>query len=456
MLTQHKNIKQTKNKYRTTYLEKLRVVRTLLFQWLKANSTMLMNASSLIGATAITSGLGFVYWLVAARFFPPQAVGLASASISAMSLLGFFGTLGLGTLLMGELSRQAGEKASLISASLILVAVVGGFLGIAFALIAPFVSHDFQILRASIGNIALFTSGVSLSAVTLVLDGAFIGLLRSELQLWRNTMFAVVKLVALFVAGLLMSHAMGLTIYATWTIGSAFSVVALAGFVLLKRTGIGQNYLPHWKLLRKQGPAALQHHMLNLILEVPTLTLPLIVTIVLSATVNAWFYVSSMLAGFTSVIPFALTLVLFAMNTDQPTVLANKVRLTLSLSAIAILLANCVLQLGTKQLLGIFGHIYVEQASWCLRILAVGAFPLIIKNHYIAISRIQGRMAHAILPIAIGTLLELCGAALGGHLAGISGLSLGWVVALCLEATFMSRIVYTAIRPNITSIRKNK
>ncbi|GAC1389419.1 MAG: hypothetical protein NVS4B11_03670 [Ktedonobacteraceae bacterium] len=357
---------------------------------------------------------------------------------------------------MGELSRQPGNEMSLISAALILVGAVGGCLGIAFAIIAPFVSPDFQILRASVGDILLFATGVSLSAITLVLDGACIGLLRSELQLWRNTLFAVVKLVVLFAAGLWLSHALGLTIYATWAIGNAFSLVALTGFALLKGRGHGRSYLPRWGLLRRLAPAALQHHILNLILEVPTLGFPLIVTITLSATMNAWFYVSYMLAGFTYVIPFALTLVLFAMNTNQPAILAHKVRLTVSLAFIAIVLANCVLQLGTKQLLGLFGHIYAEQAAWSLHLLALAAFPIIVKNHYIAISRIQGRMAHAILPIALGTLLEVGGVALGARLGGISGVSLGWITALCLESVFMSRTVYKAIRPGVTSIEREQ
>lgn len=350
---------------------------------------------------------------------------------------------------MGELSRQPGNEFSLISASLILVGIVGGCAGVIFALIAPFVSADFQILRAGIANTTLFAVGVSLSAITFVLDGAFTGLLRSELQLWRNTVFAVVKLAALFAAGLWLSHALGLTIYATWAVGNIFSLVVLAGFTLSKRGWYRRNYLPHWRLLQTLAPAAFQHHMLNLILDIPSLALPLVVTITLSATVNAWFYVSYMLAGFTFVIPFALTLVLFAMNSDQLPALTRKTRLTLSIAFIAIVFANGVLQLGAKQLLGLFGHIYSAQAAWCLHILGLAAFPIIIKNHYIAINRIQGRMAHAMLPIAIGTLLELGGAVIGGRLGGISGLSLGWLTALCLEAMFMANTVYMFVRPRV-------
>src|SRR5256885_7313000 len=174
----------------------------ILLQWLKANSVILVNAGSLVGTTAVTSALGFVYWWLAARQFSPEAVGLASATISAMTLLGTFGILGLNTLLLGELSHQKGQEAALVSAALILVGGVGACLGIVYAVVAPYLSTDFQVLGASIGNIALFAVGVSLTSITLVLDQALIGLLRGSLQLWRNALFAGVKLAALFVAGL--------------------------------------------------------------------------------------------------------------------------------------------------------------------------------------------------------------------------------------------------------------
>lgn len=421
------------------------MVRTLLYRWAKTNSVMLINAASFVGATAVTSTLGFAYWWVAARWFPPQALGLGSAAISAMTLLGTVCIVGLGTLLVGELPRQPGKEGSLISAALIIVGGIGGFAGIMFAVVAPFVSTDLQPLRASLQNIVLFAVGVSLTAITLVLDYALIGLLRGELRFWRNTLFAVAKLAALFVAGLWLSHIVGLTIYATWAVGNALSLAALAGFAVLKRGGFRSVCWPEWRLLQKLGPAAIQHHMLNLTLQAPALILPVLVTVLLSATTNAWFYVSWMLASFVFVVPTALTTVLYATVSGQPVALAHRTRLTLSLASVASILATCILLLGNKQLLGLFGHVYAEQAASSLRILAFGSFPIIIKYHYGTLCRIQGRMARATLPVIGGGLLELGVAALGARLAGLPGLSLGWVAAACIEALFMSRTVYKAV-----------
>ena len=433
---------------------------------------MLVNAGSLIGTTAVTSILGFVYWWVAARRFPPEAIGIASASVSAMMLLGGFCVLGLGTLLITELPRQPEKEGELISTALITVGGVGGCIGLIFALAAPYAAAGFAPLKASIANSILFAVGVSLTAVTLVLDQALIGLLRGELQFWRNTLFAAVKLVALFFVGL--SGMLGMAIYATWVVANLFSLTVLFLHVVAKKkrasqghpqgecpshthrrtfvygrdiplAGALRTYLPQWGLLRKLGFAALQHHLLNLTLQFPTLALPVLVTVVLSAKMNAWFYVSWMIVSFVFIVPGALTTVLHAMNSAQPSTLARKARVTIGLAVVTGLLANLVLQSATKQVLGLFGSAYADQAAWCLRILVLAAFPLIIKNHYISICRIQDRIPAAMLSMLPGGVLELVSAGLGAHYSGLSGLSIGWVLAICVESLFMARTVYRAV-----------
>ena len=415
-------------------------------QWARINSLILLNAGSLVGTTAVTSVLGFVYWWLAARQFPPEAVGFASAAISAMTLLGSFAIVGLGTLLLGELPLQRGREASLIGTALLLVAGIGGLLGLVFAIAAPHISSGFQALGASMANSALFAIGVSLTAITLVLDDALIGLFRGGLQLWRNALFAVVKLAALLAASIWLSHVVGLTIYATWAIGNACSLAALAGYSLVKKGWPGKNYLPQWGLVRKLGLSALKHHLLNVTLQAPALILPVLVTVLLSATVNAWFYVSWNLSSIANIFSAALTMTLYAATSAQPGTLAHKMRLTLSLALAACVLANVVLLFATTRVLDLFGRSYAEQAAWSLRILSLESFPFIIKNHYIAVSRIQGRVAHAARTTIITGLLELGGATLGAFLGGFTGLSAGWFCAMCVEAAFMSRTVFKAAR----------
>ena len=416
-----------------------------LSSWIRANRVMLSNAASLIGTTGVTSVLGFAYWWLAARRFLPEEVGIGSASISVMALLGSFCVLGLGTLLITELPRQPGQEGSLISTALILVGVVGAVVGILFALIAPYLSTQFLPLRASIVDVIIFGLGVSQTAITIVLDQALIGLLRGNIQLWRNTLFAVGKLALLFAASVWIAHTTGMSIYATWTIGGLLSLFALVLCLPFNKSWRSRNYLPRWSLLKKLGLSALQHHLLNLALQIPSLLMPVLVTTLLSAKMNAWFYVSWMIVNVVFLIPNALTTVLHAMNAAQPATLAQKARSTIGLAFLASLGANFVLLLGTEQVLGVFGSDYAANAAWSMRFLILAAFPLVIKVHYISICRIQDRVTQAMFSMIPGGVLELVAAAIGAYVGGLSGLSLGWTLAICCEALFMLPTVIKAL-----------
>src|ERR1700729_2173116 len=78
--------------------------RGALIFW-RHNQDILGNAGTLLATTAVSSALGFGFWALAAHLFSQRAVGLGSAAVSAMTVLGTIGMLGLNTVLIGELPR---------------------------------------------------------------------------------------------------------------------------------------------------------------------------------------------------------------------------------------------------------------------------------------------------------------------------------------------------------------
>lgn len=420
--------------------------KTTLYHWLKANRVILTNAGSIIGTTAVTSGLGFLYWWLAARQFSAATVGFASAAISAMSLLATVGMLGLGTLLIGEIPRQRGKAGSLIATALAAAGLCGFGLGVAFALVAPALSAELQPLANGPSNVLLFALGVSVTALTLVLDQALIGLLRGDLQLWRNGLFAATKLGALWLVALLLSEGMGLNIYATWLIGNQVSLLVLLA-IAWRRGAFNSASKPQWRLLHGLGRAALSHHLLNLALLAPSLILPVMVTIMLSASTNAYFYIAWMVANLVFVIPASLTTVLYAVGAADPAALASKVRLTVRLSLVIGIGANLALLVMGGFILNFFGRSYAEEAEWSLHILGLGVFAITIKDHYVAIYRIHKRVAFATVPVVIGSIFELVLAGIGAQMAGLPGLAIGWLAAMFIEAVLMTPAVYRAAVP---------
>ncbi|HEU5226844.1 MAG TPA: oligosaccharide flippase family protein [Ktedonobacteraceae bacterium] len=413
-----------------------------LIQWIKKNSLLLYNTGSLIGAMLVTSLSGFAYWWVAARYFSTEAVGLASAATSALMLISTFCLLGLGTLLITEIPRNEGKAGPLISTALLFVGGVGFVVGLICALLITFISPSLHPIGDDIPNIVFFGFSIAIASVTSVVDQVTIALLKGSLQFWRNVIFSLAKLVLLYIVGRWLSDETGMTIYATWTIGTILSLLPLLVLAVWKNRHKMSNFLPQQSLLRKLGASAFQHHILNLIIQAPTRILPVLATALLSTSMTAWFYIALMIANFVFSITLSLTTVLHATNAAERSTLGQKARLTIFLGAFTSAVTCVVLLVGAHPILRFFGESYAEQAAWPLRLLALGAFPLIIKNHYIAIRRIKDEITNAMIPIAFGSVLELILAAVGAHVGALVGLSLGWIIALCLEAIVMTPYVF--------------
>ena len=402
------------------------------------------NAASLIGTFGITSGLGFAYWWVAAQLFDKSTVGLASALISAMLLMGTLGMLGLGTLMIGELRRRRSMAMSLISGALVIASVTAGALGLVFGLVSGQSSGEFDVL-ADPGALLLFVLGVAITGALLVLDQALLGLLRGTLQLYRNAIFAIAKLLILAVAGLAVAGLNSIAIYATWFAGNLISVLPLAVLVTphLRQP---RPSIPARQIFRELRGAALAHHLLNVSVQTSQFAMPVLVTFLFSAAVNASFYIAWLLVSILFIIPAALTQTLYAVSSDADRIAPEKVRFTLRLSLLFVGIGVLVFVVGAPLILGLFGASYAEQSSQSLRIMALAAFPMIIKVHYIAIFQIRRQIRAAALVMVAGAALEMSFAFIGGSTGHLWALSAGWSLAIFIEAAVTAPVVYRAIR----------
>jgi O-antigen/teichoic acid export membrane protein len=407
------------------------------------NRTVLVSAGSMMSTVLVTALLGAAFWLVAARQFTPEAVGVASAAVSAMMLLGYLATVGLGTLLMGELPRRDAHHRGLLNAALALSGAIGMALGLGFAIVAPLVSPDLGPLSETWLAALVFAAGVGLTGLAAVLDQALIGLMRGGLQLTRNVVFSVVKLIALVPIAFLMADPGGVWIYSAWTAGIGFSLLALARFY--RRRG-DDRLRPRFGLLAAMRFDAATHHVYNLAIRAPDLVLPLIVVSLLSASANANFYIAWMIASFGFMIPVSLSSVLYAVGSGDSAGLFERYRLSVGLSAGLGLIANLVLLVAGGPILGLFGAGYEQQALTTLHILALGVFPETIKAHYLSISRVERRIPETIPLVIGGTVLELGGAVAGGIAGSLAWVAAGWLIAICIEATVMSGTVFRFLR----------
>jgi O-antigen/teichoic acid export membrane protein len=415
----------------------MRVSRTL-----RKSATLVTNSGALAIGTVATAGLGFVYWWLAARMFPPEVIGNASALLSVMGFVGILGEAGLGTLLVGEIVRHPGRESGLIAAA----ACVGVALALGLALLFVFGETQLVGSRGPIDGwlkAGLFVLGCGLTAFSNVLDQALVGYLRSSDRMVRQVQFSTFKLM-LIAAAAAAGFASDTAIVLTWVAGLLASWI---GLDLLTRGGVRHLVeRPDFRLLHALRHKVLDHYALDVSLQASGVIMPYLVLVLLSPTTNAAFVSVWMLVFMASLIPAAMATVLF------PVVRANSKQsrhdMLVSMTASLLFSSVCALFVFTysRQLLALFNPAYPEIAGSSLRFLGFSLLGSTLKFHACTLARLGDKMRKASLWFAFGGLLELGFAVAGAKLDGLQGLVVGWTLAVSIEGVCAALVLAFATK----------
>ena len=392
---------------------------------------MLTNSSLLTLGSASAAGLGFAYWWLAARVFPPAAVGAQSALISAMAFVGLLGEAGFGTLLVGMALTQGDRAQALIIAAVL----AGAGAALAVALPAAWLLHYLGWMGVPVA--VLFAIGCALTGLGLVLDQAFVGLLRSRLQLYRSVLFSILKLLMLAGAAALTQDQNAILL--TWI--AALSLSLVVSWRQSWRAGVLDLVTPDFQLLAAQVPTVIDHHLLNLAASGPMLIVPLVVRLCLGPAVNAAFYAGWMIVTVGLMVPASLTTVLFTLGTAAPSTLPRRLRLSALISLLFGLAVAAVLATFPDTILGVFNPAYPALAAPAVRLLGLGMLGGAVKQHYILLARLRRKMLTGALWLGLGGCFEVGLAALGGTMGGVQWLTIGWLVPVTVQAGFLLRPV---------------
>jgi O-antigen/teichoic acid export membrane protein len=387
----------------------------------------------LVAKQGVTAILGLAYLVAATHFFSPRDVGLAAAASSTAFFLGAIGALGIPLLFVAELdSLPAAGRRVAVSTGMYITCVTVLILSLATLALSPFLGGSLRIIGADSTTAALFVIGSVATMGTLTFDNAAIGLHRGSAQLTRGSLTSALKLVvvgALVIVGT--TTAAGLL--SAWALTLVVSVVCLP-MLRLEPTPAGEGNLSHRvALVRRYGVLSLKHHILNLSINSVFYIVALIAALLIPPWQLAYFSTALLVESTAMVIPYLLTLSLFAEISGDQDLLHRYVRRTLPLGLALCAGIVIVFELAAPLALRIFGPAYVTNGTTALRLLVLVGFGYVIKDHYVAIRRSQGRLGEAVKVMAAGTCAEAAGAALGGIYWGMTGLCAGWAVAASLE-----------------------
>jgi O-antigen/teichoic acid export membrane protein len=421
-----------------------------------SRDSLARNSLLIMATTVSNGGLGYFYWLLAARSAPPDRMGTATALISAATAVSMIANLGAGHMFIQRLpGSDAVTWSRIVGAGLFLGSAATAVAATTAALIVPLLFDNFGFLAGPGGTAALTAAAIAVTLTTL-LDNLYVAHRSGHGMLVRNLATAagkIITLLAVLAAGLDGAEAVLLS-YILPTLLISLITIAV-GPRRLCPTGLPAGAADRERPVRSRWRAAVAglraelphvraavtgHHLINLTQAGPAALLPVLVTARLGSDANIHFYLAWMTASMLFMVSPAVASALYAERTNAAPVPVSRA------AAVVVAVVGApaaVLLIAGDRILALFSAGYAAEGGLLLQILVVAALPDAVANLAVAHWRSQGRfrLCRRLNLVRAITCLSLAWLLLPG--SGVTGAGVAWLTGQTASALLVAAVALT-------------
>ncbi|MDT7679530.1 MAG: hypothetical protein QOD82_7432 [Pseudonocardiales bacterium] len=385
-----------------------------------------------MASTATTAGLGFLFWVVVARFYSPEQVGLATSLMSAISLISYLSLFGLNSTLIRFPAPGPARNAQLTQ-SMALVTTASGLVAAAYLVGLPLYGEELVFVRDHLPLAAVFVLICACAAVNLLTDSVFIGARVPQYNALVDGLIQGLAKLALPVP-LVVLGSVGIV----GSTGGGYAVAVLASlFLMYRRLGFRFDFRSRGTRLREQLRFSVASYVTSLLNLLPQLAIPLIVLHELGAAAAGYYYVAFQIASLLNAVSFSVGEALFAEGSHDPSRIGVLLRRTAAIIAGLMIPAAAVVAAGSGLILSLFGGSYATEARPLLMAFAAGGLAVALytwANFALKLTRqmrqlVLNNVIYAVVSISLTVLWAPRGLVWVGLAWGAGNLASG-VVAL--------------------------
>jgi O-antigen/teichoic acid export membrane protein len=379
------------------------------------------NSFFLMVSTGVMALFGFVFWMICARLFSAEQVGIATTIISVMSLITSFSLLGVGTGLVRYLPKSK-RKNDKINTCFTLVAVVSVIVATFFLLGINHFSPRLLFIKDSLLLSVLFIIFMIFSSFNSLIENVFVSYRSTKYVLLKNTIFSALK--TMFPVLLVSFGAYG--IFDSWMIGVIAGVV-VSFFVLVKKFKYKPKIIFYNSIIKEIGKYSFLNYISVFIGSLPTLLLPLMITNSIHPEMTAYYYMAMMVANVLFIIPSATSTSLFAEGSHNEKDLSNHTKKTAKITGLLIIPAIIITILFGKYILLLLGKSYSAEGYVLLNYFAISCIFMSISSVFGSWFLVKHKMKELIVINTISAVSTL-GFSLLWMNRGLEGIGLAWLI----------------------------
>ncbi|HLC78682.1 MAG TPA: archaeosortase/exosortase family protein [Candidatus Nanoarchaeia archaeon] len=411
------------------------------------SDSLYRNSVYLMVSTLIMSLLGFIFWMIGARLFTTEQVGLATTLISVTGLISSFSLLGLNTGLVRYLPNSK-DKDKKINTSFALVAILAIIISSFFLLSTNTLSPKLMFVHDNILLAFAFIFFMIFASFNSLIESIFIAYRSTKFILIKNTIFSSLKILLLFIFAWLGSYG----IFTSHMISLIVGFITVFTILIIKF-----HYKPQFafydSIIRKIGKYSFGNYVAGFIGGLPALLLPLLILNKLGAESSAYYFIAMMIATLLFSISSATSNSLFAEGSYNEKQLQSQVKKALKIIASFLIPGIIITILLGKYILLLFGHDYSSEGFVFLKILAISGVFISLNSIFSTLLRVKKKIKTLIM-ISIFNAILILGFSylfITKISLGLTGIGHAWLAG---QATIS--IVYMFVWAHMTKGRTRK
>ncbi len=391
------------------------------------------NSLFIMLASVLSNAFGLLFWMIAARIYPKEDVGVATALISSLSLVILVSRFGLGQSLIRFFPER--NKGKVFGTLVIITTLFAVLFGVIFIAGVEVWAPGLRPLKQYIFPYLIF---LATNSVALLIGNAFIALRKAEYYFLQSLLMGsrIVFLIPLLFLGTLgIFSSLGLSFIITLIFSLFFLVIKLG----IKPAGMDR------KFLKDTFRFSTGNHVATLLMQSPRYILPVMILNTLGPEETAYYYVVFAISSLLFIIPGALSTSLFVEGSHgevlKKTVLKSFLAIFLLLTP-----AVVVLYFSGELLLGLLGKDYAAGGLNLLRLMVLSSFLVGICQIYSSVKRVQKDTKGLILLGALVFILLLGLSYVFMPRLGLSGVGYAWIISYGVSGVAVAVLVRRARR----------
>lgn len=344
-----------------------------------ASDPLFRNSFFMLINKVLVVTTGFVFWVLAARYYSVNDIGVATALLSGSSLIVAFSTFGFEMSLVRFLRSY--DKSKAFYTCLFVIIGTSFVISLLYIFFVQYISPDLAFIKEWLYAIVFILFTV-ISAIGIITNNTFWALrdtrytfLQNVLQISRVP--ALIPLMFLGILGILGANFFG------------YIVTYIVIFILLSRFIPFKPQLD-MEFIKKSFKFSFGNYIANIMYNASFLALPIIVLNMEGDAAAGIFYIAFTLGNFLLQIPIALSVSFFVEGVYGESMRKNLVK---SGTTIILLLVPGIALFWVfgANILGFFGDVYVNAID-LLRLVALSSLVFTIYSLFLPILNIKMRI----------------------------------------------------------------